>query len=307
MIRNLCILATMVAVAGAPGVARAQPAELGVGVFVPTAYFASAQARSELANQVAAGLGAKIGKTARGMAFARAADFEAAIARGEVHVAVVDPLYAGRGSAKILATARRGGRTEISFIGVSRGRERGLPACKGKRLILPSVGGAEQRFVENYVLEGQVPIADFFPTVTTAPDAASAIAAVASQQSDVAILMDSAAARASAAERGLNVVFTTRDLPAPALAWVARAADAALEASVTRVAREVTSGVIGEGWGGAATDYRSVLVAPQMPRPLFGAPAPIQLSTRGVLDTPPSDLTLPAWSPVPMGSPERLP
>lgn len=301
------LLVAIVALLAWPAAGRAQDTEVGIAVFVPTAYFPSAQARSAFATRIAADLSAKLGRPARGLAFARARDLETAIARGDVHVAVLDPLYlASKAAYRPLATAQRG-RGGVRMIGVSRLRSSGLPAFRGKRLIVASVSSAEQRFVEGFLLEGQASTAEFFSALTTAPDAASAMAAVAAEQADVALVIDSPEARASAAERGLSVAFSSRSLPGPAVAWVGRAADATLEANVARVARELSAGPLGDGWSAADAGYRGLLAAPAIPRPLFGAPSAISLNARGVLVAPASDLELPAWTPVPAPSPERLP
>jgi phosphonate ABC transporter substrate-binding protein len=290
----------------APSLARAQ--EVVVAVFVPTAFTPSAQARAELAQTLAAQLGEKVHRPARGVAFARARDLETAIAHGDLQAAVLDPLYiASHGASKLLASVRRGGSNEAAMIGVTRQTGSGLPAFRGKRLILPSVGGAEGRFVDNYVLEGLVTSHDFWSSVSTTPDAASAVTAVAADQADIALILDSPDARARAAERGLHVAFTTRAVPGPALAWVRRTADPELQSALSTAARAVGAGLLGDGWGEPAGGYGALLSAPAMPKPVFGAPAALPLAARDVVQAPTTDFVLPEWSPVLVSSPARLP
>jgi len=302
MRRMLIVLAVL---ACASGLALGQSQELVVAVFVPGSVVASPQARSEYAQSLATQIGQKVGRTARGVAFARARDLETAVQRREIQVAVLDPVYvAGRAGAKVLATATRGGSTELAAIGVSRVRG-GLPAFRGKKLIVPSVGGAETRFVDAFVLEGQMPPAEFWSAVTTAPDAASAIAAVAGEQADVALVLDSAPARALAQQRGLAVAFSTRALPGPAFAWVGPA-DAALESAVSSAVRGLSAGPAGDAWSGASGGYRGLLARPAMPRPLFGAPAQIPFRASNAVQAPAADMTLPPWTPVWLESPAHL-
>jgi phosphonate ABC transporter substrate-binding protein len=304
MIRRAAVALAVVLLGGT---AFGQPQqEIVLAVFVPSTVFASAQARSDLAQSMATQLGARLGRPARGVAFARARDLETAVARGEIHVAVLDPLYvAGRGTAKLLATARRGGASEAPAIGLTKLPGQGLPALRGKRLILPSAGGAETRFVENFVLEGEIPARQFWGSIGSAPDGASAIAAVAGDQADVTIVLDSPAARALAAQRGLRVAFTTRGVPGPALAWVKAGGDAAQQNAVASAVSGLGAGVLGDGWG-AAQNYRGILAPPVMPKPLFGAPQPIPLRAGDAVQTPASDFALPAWTPVLVASPARL-
>lgn len=299
-------LAFLAASLGAGGLALGQSQELVIAVFIPGSVVASAQARSEYAQTLATQIGQKVGRTARGVAFARARDLETAVQRREIHAAVLDPIYlAGRAGAKVLATAKRGASAEVAAIGVSRVRG-GLPALRGKKLIVPSVGGAEARFVDAFVLEGQMPPAEFWSAVTTAPDAASAIAAVAGEQADAALVLDSAEARALAGQRGLAVAFSTRALPGPAFAWLG-AADAALESAVSSAVRGLSAGPAGGSWAAPAEGYRALLVRPAMPRPLFGAPPQVAFRASNAIQAPASDMTLPPWTPLWLESPAHLP
>ena len=301
------IVVSVTVLCGLVATAMAQSEQVVVAVYVPSVVVGSAQARAEFAQGLAAQLGAKMGRSARGLAFANARDLEAAVARNEVQLAVLDPLYvAGRGAARIVATARRGGSTSVVAIGVGRVTGRGLPAVRGKRLVLPAVGGMESRFIDGFVLEGEATVRDYWSSVRTAPDGASAIASVAAGQADVAVVLDSPEARAVAGQRGLSVIFTTRPLPGPALAFM-RAPDPALAGSLAAAARGLGAGPLGDGWGDASDGYRGLTRVPDAPRPLFGAPAQMDFSARGVLETPASDLTLPPLEPrLLVESPERL-
>lgn len=303
MMRRILPLLAALLLAG--GLALAQSQELVVAVFVPSSVVASAQARSEFAQSLATQIGQKIGRTGRGIAFARARDLETAIQRREIQAAVLDPVYLGGRAAKVLATATRGGSSAVAVIAVSRIRG-GLPALRGKKLILPSAGGAEARFVDAFVLEGQIPPAEFWSAMTTAPDGASAIAAVAGEQADVALVLDSAEARALAQQRGLAVAFSTRPLPGPAFAWVGPA-DPALETAVGAAVRGLRAGPVGDAWSGPAEGYRALLARPTMPRPLFGAPTQVPFRAANAVQAPAADMTLPPWTALWLDSPAHLP
>lgn len=164
-------------------VAAADPSSsTTVGVFAPTAPFPSTAARVELASRLGEQLAPALGGKATGKVFARAADFAAAVKRGEVTVALVDAAYlaaAGGTYTVIAAEAPRGWQL------VSRGDK--IAGLKGKRLLVPSIGGREVDFALNVMLGGEVG-RDFFAKIEAAPDTASALAALGLGRADAAIV-----------------------------------------------------------------------------------------------------------------------
>src|SRR5689334_10270656 len=66
---------------------------LTVGLFAPSAPFPSTAARVELATRLGDHLGTALGGTGAGRVYARSSDFAAAVASGDVKVALVDPGY----------------------------------------------------------------------------------------------------------------------------------------------------------------------------------------------------------------------
>ena len=158
-----------------------------VGLFAPTAPFPSTAARVELASRLGEHLAPALGGKATGKVFARAADFAAAVKRGEVTVALVDAAYlaSAGGNYTVVAAAVRGTEGQHGWQLVSRGDK--IAALKGKRLLVPSVGGREADFAINVMLGGEVG-KDFFAKIEAAPDTASALAALGLGKADAVIV-----------------------------------------------------------------------------------------------------------------------
>jgi len=159
-----------------------------VGLFAPTAPFPSTSARVELATRLGEHVGKALGQTGSGKVFARGGDFAAAVRKGEVSVALVDAAYlaVAGGNYAVIAAAVRGGDTTSSWQLVARGTDK-LAGLKGKRVLVPGIGGREADFVLNALLAGEVP-KDFFAKIETAPDTVSALAALGLGKADAAVV-----------------------------------------------------------------------------------------------------------------------
>jgi hypothetical protein len=168
--------------------ATARADKLTVGLFAPTAPFASTSARVELASRLGEHLGKVTNKTGSGKVFARGTDFAAAAKKGEVNVAVVDAAYlaVAGGNYTMLASAVRGGESVHTWQLVARGADK-LSALKGKRVLVPAIGGRETELVLNVLLGGEV-AKDYFAKIETAPDTVSALAALGLGKADAAIV-----------------------------------------------------------------------------------------------------------------------
>lgn len=172
------------------GVARsAAAAPVTVGVFAPSAPFASTTARVELANKLGSAVGTALGKQAAGRAYGRAAEFAAAVKKGEVTVALVDASYLASAGAgyTVLAVALVGDDQPARawrLVGKASAKPSDL---RGKRVLVPSVGGRELEFVINVLLGGDVG-KDYFGKIEAAPDTASALAALGLGKADAAIV-----------------------------------------------------------------------------------------------------------------------
>ena len=159
-----------------------------VGLFAPIAPFPSTSARVELASKVAEQVGKSVNKTGSGKVFARGGDFAAAVRKGDVAIALVDAahLAVAGGNYTVIASAVRGGETTSGWQLVARGTDK-LAALKGKKILVPAIGGRETELVLNVLFGGEV-AKDFFSKIETAPDSVSALAALGLGKADAAVV-----------------------------------------------------------------------------------------------------------------------
>jgi hypothetical protein len=206
--------ACLVAVAASP----ASAAPITVGLFAPAAPFPSTAARVELANRLGAALGNALHRPVSGRVYARAADFAAAVKRGEVTLALVDAAYlasGGTGYTVIAASHGADDRPERAWQLVARAGV-ALTALQGKRVLVPSLGGREADFVINALLGGAIGH-DFFAAIEPAPDTASALAALGLGKADVAIVPGGPGGPGGKLPDGTAVLLALPVLPDPVL------------------------------------------------------------------------------------------
>ena len=86
----------------------------------------------------------------------------------------------------MIAAATRSGDAMHGWQIVARGAET-IAQLKGKRVLVPSVGGRESDFVLNVLLGGEVG-KDFFSKIEAAPDTASTLAALGLGKADAAVV-----------------------------------------------------------------------------------------------------------------------
>jgi hypothetical protein len=159
-----------------------------VGVFAPSEPFPSTAARVELAGKLGDEVGKVLGQPVSGKVFARASDFAAAVKKGEIAVALVDATYlaAAGGSYTVLASSVRGGDASHAWQLVARGGGK-LDALRGKRVLVPGLGGRETDLVLNVLFGGEV-AHDYFAKIEAAPDTASALAALGLGKAEAAVV-----------------------------------------------------------------------------------------------------------------------
>ena len=191
---------------------RAHAQSVTVGLYAPSAPFPSTTARVDLANRLGDHLGKALGSAGAGRNYARAGDFAAAAKKGDLTVALVDATYlAGAGTgATVIAAAVRGGDTAQGWQLVARGAD-AIGALKGKRVLVPSLGGREAEFVLNVLLAGDIP-RDYFSKIEAAPDTASALAALGLGKADAAVVPAGVDLPG-----GTSVVLRLPSLPGPVL------------------------------------------------------------------------------------------
>ena len=170
------------------GTTTARAETITVGLFAPTAPFPSTATRVELASRLGDHIGKVLGMTGNGKVFARASDFNAAVKKGEVTIALVDATFlaATGGNFTVISAAVRGTDTSSGWQLVARGSDK-IAGLKGKRILVPSVGGRESDFVLNVMFGGEVG-KDFFAKIEAAPDTASALAGLGLGKTDAAIV-----------------------------------------------------------------------------------------------------------------------
>jgi len=168
--------------------APAMAQSVRVGLFAPSAPFPTTAARVELATRLGEHLGQALGATGSGRNYARAADFAAAVRKGEVSVALVDAPYLATagGNYTVIAAVVRGGASSQAWQLVARGAS-SLGDLRGKRVLVPGVGGRETDFVLNVLLGGEL-ARGHFGAIEAAPDTASALAALGLGKADAAVV-----------------------------------------------------------------------------------------------------------------------
>lgn len=166
----------------ATSVARA---DIGVGLYTPSAPFDGPVARLEFVSALAG----RLGTPYVGRAYAKASDFAAAVKRGDIQFAVVDaPYLAALGVPyTVLAVAQRSGATAAPWSLVTSTSAKNLLELKGKSVALPAIGAREEAFLTQVLFEGELG-KEHFGKVILAPDALSALASVANGRADAAII-----------------------------------------------------------------------------------------------------------------------
>jgi|GEM_PF-3115553 len=180
MKRRILILALI-----ATSATTAAAAPVTVGVFVPSMPFDGTAARLELAQKLAAHLA---GSDGVGRVYGKASDFGAALAKGEIQLAVVDASFlATTGAAHTdLAVAVRGDDTAVSWQLVAKAPIASVLDLKGKVVITPVLDGRHADFVGNAMLGGELPVG--FLKVEASPDVVSAVTAVGLGKADAAVV-----------------------------------------------------------------------------------------------------------------------
>jgi hypothetical protein len=209
-LRGVFAIALVVCVGAASETANADT--VTIGLFAPSAPFPSTATRVELASKLGDHVGKAFGQTGSGKVFARAGDFAAAVKKGEVTVALVDATYlaATGGTYTVVAAAVRGGDTAHGWQLVARTTDK-IGTLKGKRVLVPAVGGREVDFLLNVLLGGEVG-RDYFGKIEAAPDTASALAALGLGKTD-AVVVPSGVELPS----GMSAVLTLPTLSGPVL------------------------------------------------------------------------------------------
>lgn len=245
----------------APGGAAADETDgqpLVLAFYAPTSPLPSADARFALVDKLAQKLTAA-GVPAQGKVFARAADLEAAIKRGQVDLAVLDALWvADRGMGyPVLAVATSGGEAQLRW-----GLYTHLPAgnildMQNKALAWVSPTGTgttrekDAAYVANVLLYGELK-ATYFSLRPSAPDLSAAVSEVALRRADCVFAPEQAVQGKS-----LRKVYDAGEggrITNPVLVQIsAKVPDATIQTVKRVVAGYTTTGVL-DGWKTAGAD-----------------------------------------------------
>jgi hypothetical protein len=230
---------------------------LVLALYAPSAPLPSADARFALVDKLAQKLTAA-GVPAQGKVFARAADLEAAIKRGQVDLAVLDPLWvADRGMGyPVLAVATSAGEAQLRW-----GLYTHLPSgnildMQNKALawVSPvSVGTTKEKdaaYVANVLLYGELK-ATYFSLRPSAPDLAAAVSEVALRRADCVFAPEQAVQGKS-----LRKVYDAGEggrIPNPVLVQVSAKVPEATLQTVKRIVSGYSATGVLDGWklGGA--------------------------------------------------------
>jgi hypothetical protein len=284
-------VAALVALLGVAGAARAQQKseKLVIAIYAPNAPFDSGEARYSFTACVARQITKATGVTAEPKAYARASDFEAAVKKGQVDFSVLDGVYlAERGTPySVLAIATSSGEPATRWWLLST-EQVSLLELQGKRLAHAATTGRDASFIENALLEGEVP--KLFSARQATPDVASAVTAVTLHKADAVFAPEGAS-------KGLKRVFDAGRVPNPAFVVTRASLDADLVAKVkSAVLGASHCGGAFDGWkGGSADPYRVLAgrLGARTRRPLMAEPVALGIDPTEALVLPPLDPATP--------------
>jgi ABC-type amino acid transport substrate-binding protein len=242
--KRCALLALLLAGLSGMGTAHAAKDPLVLAFFAPTAPLQSAAARFAYVEKLAQQLQAA-GVPVEGRAFARAADLDAALRRGQVDLAVLDAIYlAERGvNFPVLAVATVGADTSVRWGLYTSAQAASMLDLQGQKLAWAQAGSREPAFLDNVLLDGELQVAQFFELRPPAPDVAAAVSEVVLRRADCVFAPEPATQG-----KGLRRVYDAGRVPNPALVQVRKDLPRELVALVQRtVVATATLGGL-DGW-----------------------------------------------------------
>lgn len=189
--------------AAAQGPDAPAEAPLVVGVYAPNMYFANSLARSQYADQLAAGLGRVTGLSFRGRGFSTQGEFDNQVAARQVHFALVDAQHQLDRGYEALAQGTANGQPTRPMVLVARSGG-SVADLEGKRLARVQLGRGDEAFIVNHLLQNQVD-PGFFGKARTVRDVQGALTLVELGKADAAF-----------AYKGIAPgIFQSRPVPLP--------------------------------------------------------------------------------------------
>jgi len=287
--RGLIASLALLALAGHAGAADKT---ITIAIYAPNAPFESGTDRFAFINRLAQQVTSAAGVPAVGKAFARSSDLENAIRSKQVDFAVIDGVYlAERGVPyQVLATATTGGETAPRWALFS-GTVGRVDELQGKKLSMASSGPRDAEFASNALFDGEVQVGRFFAARSTAPDIASAVAAVNMKKADAVFAPEGQG-------KGLKKLFEVRDrVPNPAFCEVTSGLSSDLVSKVK--AAVLGHGAAGpglDGWKASSGEpYRALAarMGSRVRRPVMVEPEIVRIEDQDVLIAPSLEPGLP--------------
>lgn len=271
---RLGLIVAVTLLAGA-SLAQAQEKKVVIAIYAPNAPFASGTDRYNFVNRLAQQVSSVTGLTAEGKAFARAAEFEAAVKSKQVQFAVVDGVYlAQRGVPwTVLAMATTGGETQPKW-GLFVSSAPDVRSLEGKgKLAVAATGTRDDEFVGNALCDGEIQVKKFFAGKATAPDVASAVQSVKLRKADAVFAPESQG-------QGLTKIFDAGRIPNAALCDVGSGLGSDVVSKVKSAVLSHGASAALDGWKPAdAGPYRALAanLSSRSKRPVMYEPEVVRL------------------------------
>lgn len=261
------------------GVASAQPAKLKIGIYAPSVDFGTAQARLAYVQGLAKAIEQNTGIQTVGVPYASLA----ALKKDGVDFAIVDAAcYATNIGWKVLANAQIGGSTSRTWALFSNTADSML-ALRGKKLAYMAAGCNDGSFIDNAMLDSEVP-SSFWGGRVGEKEISGAVAAVSSYKTAQAVF-----APVANGGKGLNKVFETGNVPNPAFVQLNDSVAGSIEGKVAQAVRGYGGGGAINGWSAADRGPYSLLAGQMQPvrkSGIFATPEAARIDANAVLVDP---------------------
>ncbi|MCA9667987.1 MAG: PhnD/SsuA/transferrin family substrate-binding protein [Myxococcales bacterium] len=253
---------------GAAG-AHAADTTLRVALLLPNGALGGPYKQAAYGKTLASKLGAALGRPARALVFATAAQLDRAIAGGRIDIAVVDPLYytthRKRHALRAIAIATHRGATSRRWGLYSKSTT--SASLLGKTIAIARSGGPDLDFVARVLFAGVAPLDRLFSRVRRVRTASNAIAAVKFGQADCAV--------APVADHGLELRVGLGRFINPIMVAVRRSLD--LPAARRAALATKLPGAVFDGWHAVGVETTRALARLEKPllAPRLVADAPL--------------------------------
>ncbi|HND09804.1 MAG TPA: hypothetical protein PKO07_22205 [Pseudomonadota bacterium] len=233
---------TLVAGLCAAVTAHAADGPLQLAFYAPSAPLPSAEARYAFTEKLAQALQSS-GLQVQTKIFAKPGDFEAAIKKGAVDLAILDAVYAAeRGNWNVLGIATASGDAYLRWGLYTHESSGNILDMAGKRLAWVAPGGKDPTYIGNVLLYGELK-ASFFQLRPAAPDISAAVSEVVLRRADCVFAPEPAVSGKS-----LRKVYDAGEvgrIPNPVLVQVSPRVTDAIAATVRKAAGSFnTTGVL---------------------------------------------------------------